>query len=108
MIDWSRCSAEEALDVLKAAPRIAGVWVYSDLAQGYIRYLAWDSKKGTDVGWLAVSRVWTSGDRKQWFASYAYDGDEHQRKALGPFSDRFAAAKAADDFLESEGWKVCK
>ncbi len=108
MIDWSKYTAEEALEILQSAPRIAGVWRYSDITQGYARHLLWDGKKGSDASWLTVSRLWVSGDNKQWYASYAYDGDEYQRQALGPFEDRFEAAKAADDFLESEGWKVYK
>lgn len=107
MIDWSKFSAEETLKVLKDAPRIASTWRYSDITQGYARHLLWDGKKG-DAAWLTVSRVWASGDRKTWWASYAYDGNEYQRQALGPFSDRFEAAQAADSFLESDGWKVCK
>lgn len=109
MIDWSKLSAEEALAILKESPRIAGVWQYSDVTQGYARHLLWDAKKGDAVGWLTVSRVWsTKQSQKEWYASYAYDGDEYQRKALGPFDNRFDAAAAVDEFLESNGWKVCK
>jgi len=108
MIDWSKYTAEEALEILRQAPRVAGVWQYSDVTKGYARHLLWDVKKGTDPSWLIVSRIWCSGDKKMWYASYAYDGDEYQRQPLGPFSDRFAAASAADDFLEQKGWKVCK
>lgn len=107
VIDWSKYTAEETIEILKEAPRVANVWRYSDTTQGYARHLMWDGKKG-DAAWLTVARIWTSGDRKRWYASYAYDGDEYQRKALGPFEDRFEAAAAADNFLESKGWKLCK
>jgi hypothetical protein len=105
-IDWSSLKAEEALDCLKSSPRIAGVWRFSDITQGYSRHLLWDPKKGCDVSWLTVARVWVSGDHG-WYANYSYDGNDFQN-SLGPFPDRFAAAAAIDERLESEGWKVVK
>lgn len=106
-IDWSTLSAEATLEVLKDAPRVAGVWQYSDITQGYARRLLWDPKKGMDVTWLSVANVWTTRDRNEWYSNYAYDGNEFQN-ALGPFDTRFEAAKAVDDFLEKNGWKVIK
>jgi len=107
MIDWSKYTADEALEILQNAPPIAGVWNYSDITKGYARHLLWDGKKGSGTTWLAVARIWMTGDKK-WYASYAYDGDEYQRQAMGPFDDRFEAAEAADAFLENEGWMVSK
>lgn len=108
VIDWSKLSAEEVFSVVKDSPRVASIWQYSDITRGYSRHLLWDPRKGCEVTWLTVASVWSSGDRKSWYASYAYDGNEYQREALGPFADRFAAAEAMDAFLEKEGWKVCK
>lgn len=106
VIDWFGLGPEKSLEELKGSPRIAGVWQYSEITKGYSRNLEWDPKKGDGVGWLTVANVWSNN--KQWYASYSYDGNEYQRRALGPFADRFEAARAADDFLESEGWMVCR
>ncbi len=108
MIDWSAYTAEQAFETLQRAPRIASVWHYSELTLGYSRNLLWDPKKGSDVGWLTVAQVWPNPDKGSWFYSYAYDGDAYQRRALGPFKDRFEAARAADAVLVEQGGLVCK
>lgn len=100
-IDWVNLTAEETLALLKDSPRVAGVWRFSDITQGYSRSLLWDPRKGSDVTWLTVARVWKSSDG--WYANYAYDGN-----SLGPYADRFVAARAIDEYLESMGWKVVK
>lgn len=105
-IEWSALNAEDALKVLKESPRIAGVWRFSDITQGYSRNLLWDPKKGCDVSWLTVARLWRSSDNA-WYANYSYDGNDFQN-SLGPYPDRFAAAAAIDMYLESNGWKVVK
>jgi hypothetical protein len=107
VIDWFELGPEKALEELKRSPRIAGVWRYSENIKGYSRYLEWDPKKGKDVSWLIVANVWSNN--KQWYASYVYGGgDEYQRRVFGPFTDRFEVARIIDDFLEKEGWMVCK
>ncbi len=104
VIDWSSLTAEDILDAVDAAPRVAGVWQRSEATQSYKRHLLWHPKKGSQVTWIDVGIVWASGD--EWWG-FVNLGDAGEQK-FGPFPDRFVTADAVDNALEKDGWKLCR
>lgn len=106
MIDWATLTAEEVLVEVSKAPRVAGVWQYSDLTRGYQRRLLWHPDMGAKTTWLDVASLWALDDRRAWHGCYNFPNINKQE--FGPFPDRFSAAAAVDAFLEKEGWKLCK
>lgn len=107
MIAWAGMSAEEILEALRAAPKVASVWQYSEVTRGYQRHILWHPQKGLQASWLDVASLWAAGDdRQSWHGYYNFASAEERK--FGPFPDRFAAAAAVDAFLEQDGWKLCR
>ncbi len=106
MIVWSAMTAEEILVAMESAPRVAGVWQYSEITRGYQRHLLWHPQKGSQASWLDVASLWADGERKAWNGYYNFAGVGERK--FGPFPDRFTAAAAVDAFLEQDGWKLCR
>jgi len=104
VIDWLSLSAEDVLEAMSDAPRVASVWQYSDITRGYKRNLLWHPKKGSQVTWIDVGVVWSNGDN--WWGYTSMNETEERR--FGPFPDRFKAAEAVDSWLVLDGWKLCK
>ncbi len=107
LIDWSSLSAEDILKAINVAPRVASVWQYSEVTQGYNRHLLWHPKKGSQLTWLDVGSVWASGANVEQWWGFANLGESNEQK-FGPFHDRFQAADAVDNALELDGWKLCR